>query len=95
MFHRELLICWTHTGPGGLKLLILVVLQGTSTGDEYCSMLDDGNVAGEKALPGLIVTQAAGILGIIGASCKPELVDIRTVLGRWLPPGVSANNGQQ
>ena len=70
-----------------------VVVLGTPTGDEYRATLDDGNVAGEKALPGVIVTRAAGVLATIAASCEPELVDIRTVLGRLFLPGVSANRG--
>ena len=93
MFRRELLTCWTHTGPGGLELLMPVVVLGTPTGDQYRATLDDGNVAGENALPGVIVTRAARYLATIAASCKPELVELRTVLGRLFLLGVSANLG--
>ena len=81
MFCHELLACWTHTGSGGLELLMPVIVLGTPTGDEYRATLDDGNVAGEKALPGVIVTRADGVIGTLTASCESELVEIRTVLG--------------
>ena len=68
------------------------VVLGMPTGDKYRATLDDRNVAGDKALSGLIVTRAAGLLGTIAASCEPELVEIYTVRGR-LFPGVSANRG--
>ena len=47
------------------------VVLGMPTGDQYRATLDDGNVAGEKALPGVIVTRAAGVLGTIAGSSKP------------------------
>ena len=81
MYHRKLLTCWTDTGPGGLELLMPVIVLGMPTGHEYRAKLDDGNVAGVKALPGVIVTRAAGVLGTIADSCESELVEIRTVLG--------------
>ena len=81
MFCRELLTCWTQTGPGGLELLMPEVVLGTPTGDEYRATLDDGNVTGEKALQAVIVTRSASVLGAIAASCQPELVEIHTVLG--------------
>jgi len=62
-----------------------MVVRGTPCVDKYPITLDDGNVAGDKALPGVMVTQAAGVLGTFGASCKPEVVEIRTVLGRLFP----------
>jgi len=72
--------------PGGLELQILdVVVLGTPSGDEYLATLDDGNVAGDKALPGVMVTRAARVSGTIAASCEPELVEIRTVHGRLFP----------
>jgi len=99
VFRRELLTCRTETvplvlgSPGGLELLIPdVVVLGTQSGDEYCATLDDGNVAGDKGLPGVMVTRAVGVSGTIAASCEPELVEIRTVLGR-LFPYVSTNRG--
>jgi len=88
VFRRELITCWTDTvplvlgSPGGLELLIPdVVVLGTPSGDEYRATLDDGNVAGDKGLPGVMVTQAQGVRGTIAASCEPELVEVRTVLG--------------
>ena len=72
---------------------MVVIVLGMPTGDEYRTMLDDGNVAGVKPLPGVIVTQAAGVFGTIATSCEPELVEIRTVLGRLVAPEVSANHG--
>jgi len=99
VFHPELITCRTDTvplvlgSPGGLELLIPdVVVLGTPSGDEYRATLDDGNVAGDKGLPGVMVTQAAGVRGTIAASCEPELVKIHTVLGR-LFPCVSTNRG--
>ena len=99
MFHPELIIYRTDTvplvlgSPGGLELLIPdVVVLGTPSGDKYCAMLDDGTVAGDKVLPGVMVTRAAGVRGTIAASCEPELVKIHTVLGR-LFPSVSTNRG--
>jgi len=99
VFRRELITCWTDTvplvlgSPGGLELLIPdVVVLGTPSGDEYLATLDDGNVAGDKGLPGVMVTQAAGVRGTIAASCEPELVEIRTVLRR-LFLCVSTNRG--
>jgi len=65
---------------------------GTPSGDEYRATLDDGNVAGDKGLPGLMVTRAAGVRGTIAASCEPEFVEIRAVLGR-LFQCVSTNRG--
>jgi len=99
VFRRELITCRTDTvplvlgSPGGLELLIPdVVVLGTPSGDEYRATLDDGNVAGDKGLPGVMVTWAAGVRGTIAASCEPELVEIRTVLGR-LFLCVSTNRG--
>ena len=72
--------------PGGLELLIPdVVVLGTPSGDEYRATLDDGNVAGNKVLPGVMVIGAAGVGGTIAASGEPELVEIRIVLGRLFP----------
>ena len=92
MFRRELITCRTDTvplvlgSPGGLELLIPeVVVLGTPSWHEYCATLDDGNVAGDKGLPGVMVTRAAGLRGTLAASCEPELVKIRTVLGRLFP----------
>jgi len=89
VFRRELITCRRDIVPlilgsrGGLELLIPdVVVLGTPSGDEYRAMLDDGNVAGDKGLPGVMVTRAAGVCGTIAASCEPELVEIHTVLGR-------------
>jgi len=65
---------------------------GTPSGDKYRATLDDGNVAGDKGLPGVMVTRAAGVHGTIAASCEPELVEICTVLGQ-LFPCVSTNLG--
>jgi len=65
---------------------------GTPSGDEYCATLDDGNVARDKGLLGVMVTLAAGVRGTIAASCEPEFVEIRTVLGR-LFLCVSTNHG--
>jgi len=82
-----------HPSPGGLELLIPdVVVLGTPSRDEYRATLDDGNVAGDKGLPGVMVTQAGGVCETIATSCEPELVEIRTVLGR-LFPCVSTNHG--
>jgi len=99
VFRHELITCRTDTvplvlrSPGGLELLIPDgVVLGTPSGDEYCATLDDGNVAGDKGLPGVMVTRAAGVRGTIAASCEQELVEIRTVLGR-LFPCVSTNRG--
>ena len=99
MIRRELITCLTHTvplvlgSPSGLGLLIAdIVVLGTPSGHEYRAMLDDGNVAGDKGLPGVMVTPAAGFRGTIAASCEPELVEIRTVLGQ-LFPCVSTNHG--
>jgi len=99
VFRRQLITCRTDTvplvlgSPGGLELLIPdCVVLGTPSGDEYRATLDDGNVAGHKGLPGGMVTGAAGVRGTIAASCEPELVEIRTVLGR-LFPCVSSNHG--
>jgi len=68
--------------PGGLELLIpdIVVLWRRS-GDEYCATLDNGNIAVDKAIPGVIVIQAAGVRETIAASYEPVLVEVRTVLG--------------
>jgi len=92
VFRRELITCRTHTvplvlrSPSGLGLLIAdVVVLGTPSGDEYRATLDDGNVAGDKGLPGVMVTRAAGVCATIAASCEPELVEIRTVLGQLFP----------
>jgi len=99
VFRCELITCRTDTvplvlgPPGGLELLIPeVVVLGTPSGDKYRATLDDGNVPGDKGLPGVMVTRAAGVRGRIAASCEPELVKIRTVLGR-LFPCVSTNHG--
>jgi len=92
VFRCELLTCRTDTvplvlgSPGGLDLLIPDVgVLGTPSGDEYRATLDDGNVAGDKGLLGVMVTQAGGVRGTIAASCEQELVEIRTVLGRLFP----------
>jgi len=99
VFHRKLITCRTDTGPlvlglsGGLELQIPgVVVLGTPSGDEYRTTLDDGNVAGDKALPGVMVTRATGIRGTIATSGETELVEIGTVLGR-LFPCVSTDRG--
>ena len=99
MFRPEFITCWTDVvslvlgSPGGLELRRRdVVLLGTPSGEEYRATLDDGNVAGDKGLPGVMVTRAAGVRGTIAASCEPELVEIHTVLGR-LFPCVSTNLG--
>jgi len=88
VFRRELITCWTDPvplvlgSPRALELQIPdVVVLGTPRGDEYGATIDDGNVAGDKALPGYMVTRAAGVCGTISASCEPELVEISTVLG--------------
>jgi len=101
MFRRELITCRTATvpvvlgSPSGLQLQIPnVVVLGRPSGDEYRTTLDDGNVAGEKALHGVTDTQAAGICWTTAASCEPVLVEIRTVLGQ-LFPCVSTDHGQQ
>ena len=79
--------------PGGLELLIPdVVVLGRPSGDEYQATLEDGNVAGDNGLPGVMVTRAAGVCGTIAASCELDLVEIRTVLGR-LCPCMSTNCG--
>jgi len=44
-------------------------------------MLHDGNVAEDKALVAVIVTQAVGLRRTLSASCEPELVAIPIVLG--------------
>ena len=62
-----------------------VVVLGTPSGDEYRATRDDGNVAGDKGLLGVMVTRGAGVGGTIAASCEPELVEIGTVLGRFFP----------
>ena len=99
MFHRELSTCRIDRvplvlgSPCELELLIPDVVElGTPCGDEYRATLDDGNVAGDKCLPGVMVTRAAGVRGTIAASCEPELIEIHTVLGR-LFPCVSTNRG--
>ena len=99
VFRRELITCGTDTvplvlgSPSGLELLIPdVVVLGMPSGDEYRATLDDGNVAGNQGLPGVMVTRAAGVRGTIAASCEPELVEIRTVLGRMFPC-LSTNRG--
>ena len=99
MFRRELIPCRTDTVPlvlgslGGLELLIPdVVVLGTPSGDEYRATLEDGNVAGDKGLPGVMVTRAPGVCVTIAAFCEPELVEIRTVLS-GLFPCVSTNHG--
>ena len=101
MFRRELITCRTDTvplvlgSPGGLELLIPdVVVLGTPSGDEYRATLDDGNVAGDKGLLGVMVTRAAGVRGTIAALCEPELVEVRTVLGRCfrMPPPIVAHD---
>jgi len=88
VFRHELIPCRTdtvplvHGSPGGLELLIPDgVVLGTPSGDQYSATLEDGNVAGDKGLPGVMVTRAAGVCVTIGAFCEPELVEIRTVLG--------------
>ena len=91
MFRRELITC-THPvplvlgSPRALELQIpdVVVLE-TPRGDEYVATIDNGNVAGNKALSGYMVTWAAGVCGTIAASCEPELVEISTVLWRLYP----------
>ena len=62
MFCGKLITCWTDTvplvlgSPGGLELLIPdVVVLGTPSRDEYRATLDDGNVAVDKGLPGVMV----------------------------------------
>jgi len=99
VFPRELITGRTATvplvlgSPSGLELLISdVVVLGTPSGDKYHATLDDGNVAADKGLPGVMVKRGAGVCGTIAASCQPELVEIRTVLGR-LFPCVSTNRG--
>ena len=75
-------------GPpsGGLELLIPeAVSLGRASEDEYSPTLDDGNIGRVKALPGVIVTQAAGDRRTRAASCDPEVVEIRTVRGRLFP----------
>jgi len=99
VFRHELITCQTDTvplvlgSPGGLELLIpdVVVLRRPS-GDKYRATLDDGNVAGDKGRPGVMVTRAAGVRGTFVASCELELVEIRTLFGR-LFPCVSSNRG--
>ena len=92
MFRRELIACRTDTvrlvlgSPCGLELRISdIVVLGTPSVDEYRATLDDGNVAADKGLPGVMVTWAAGVRRTFAASCEPELVEIRTVLGRLFP----------
>jgi len=99
VFRRELITCWTDTvplvpgSPGGLEVLIPdVVVLGTPSGDEYRATLNDGNVAADKGLLGVMVTRATGVIGTIAASCEPELVEICTVLRR-LFLCVSTNHG--
>jgi len=99
VFCRELITCQTDRvplvlgSPCRLELLIPdIVVLGTPSGDEYHATLDDGNVAGNRALLGVMVTQAVGVCGTIAASCEPELVKIGTVLGR-LVPCVSTDRG--
>jgi len=101
VFRCKLITCRTDTvplvlgSPDGLELLIPdVVVLGTPSGDEYRATLDDGNVAGDKGLPGVMVTRAVGVRWTIAASCEPELVEIPEVLGR-LFPCVSTNRGPQ
>jgi len=92
VFCRELITCRTDTvplvlgSPGGLELLITdVVVLGTPSGHQYRATLDDGNLAGDKGLPGVMVTRGAGVSGTIAASCEPELVEVPSVLGRLFP----------
>jgi len=99
VFRHKLITCRTDTipvvlgSPGVLELMIPdVVVLGTPSGEEYRATLHDGNVARDNGLPGVIVTQAAGVRGTIAAFCEPELVEIRTVLGR-LFPYISTNLG--
>jgi len=101
VFRCELITCRTDTvplvlgSPDGLELLIPdVVVLGTPSGDKYRATLDDGNVAGDKGVPGVMVTRAVGVRWTIAASCEPELVEIRKVLGQ-LFPCVSTNRGPQ
>jgi len=68
MFRRELISCQTHTvslvlgSLGGLEVLIPgVVVLWIPRGDEYSATFDDGNVAGEKAQLGVMVSHAVGI----------------------------------
>jgi len=99
VFRREVITCRTDTvplvlgSPGGLKLLIPdVVVLGTPSGDESRATFDDGNVAGDKGLPGVMVARASGVRGTIAASWEQELVGIPKVLGR-LFTCVSTNHG--
>jgi len=92
VFRRELITCRTDTvllvlgSPGGHELLIPdIVVLGAPIGNEYHATLDDGNVAGDKGLPGVVVTRDAGVRGTIAASWEPELVELRMVLGRLFP----------
>ena len=75
-------------GPpsSGLELLIPeAVSLGRASEDEYSPTLDDGNIGRVKALPGVIVTRAAGVRRTSAASCNPEMVEILIVCGRLFP----------
>jgi len=45
-------------------------------------MLDNRNVIEDKALPGVIIIQAAGVCKIIAAASEASLVEISSVLRR-------------
>ena len=85
MFHREVITCRTDTvppvggSPGGLELLIRdIIVIGTPRGDEYRATLDDVNVAGDKGLPGVMVTQA-------GASVRQLLPPVNQNWSKFAP----------
>ena len=79
--------CGVLSSPvGGLELLTPdVVTLGIPSGDEYRAVLDDKNVGGVKALPGIILTRATGVCWTKAVSCDPELVEIGTILSSWFP----------
>jgi len=71
---------------GGLELLTPdVAALGRPSEDEYCPTLDDGSIGGVSALPGIILTRAAGVCWTSAASSYPEVVEIRTTHARLFP----------
>jgi len=57
----------------------------TPSRDQYRARLNQRNLAGNKTLHGVMVTQAASVRGTMADSCEPELVKIGTVLGQLFP----------
>ena len=61
-----------------------MVVLWVASGGENRSLLKEGNIGGQEALPRIMHPRATGVR-LTRDTCDPEVVEIRTVIGQLFP----------